>query len=489
METARIESILQKECRISKDRLLIVGVSGGPDSLCLLGVLQELGFQVAVAHFDHRLRPDSSADAARVRSLAVKRGLDAVTGEGDVRAMASAEHLSLEEAARIARYRFLFQTARERQAQAVAVAHTADDQVETVLMHLLRGSGLAGLKGMQPCSRLAEFDERIPLVRPLLETWREETVDYCRSHHLDAVIDPTNADRTFFRNRLRHELIPNLQTYNPRVKEGVLRMARSLAGDYDLTQQLVGEAFQKSLREHGAGHLVFDGETFRALHPGLAHGAIRMAIGALRPALRDIDFASIERAWAFIQAPPATRHIDLVDGVDLEEEGGRVIFREHAARLPDAAWPQIAPGETIELPIPGEIQLAHGWRLAAAAPGPAPVSWEAEKDPTCAWLDGARLGSSLAVRAPHPGDRFAPLGMGGKTVKLSDFFINTKLPHRVRGGWPLVYAGEELAWVAGLRSSDVLRVRAESANAVRLSLFREGESGEKNGFRSFTEPS
>jgi tRNA(Ile)-lysidine synthase len=475
MDEQRIESILQKECGIGKDRTLVVGVSGGPDSLCLLGVLHELGYPLLVAHFDHRLRPDSGEDARRVASIAADYGLEVAIGAGDVRALAAAAKLSLEEAARLARYRFLFATARERQAQAVAVAHTADDQVETVLMHLLRGSGLAGLKGMQPCSRLAEFDAHIPLVRPLLETWREETVAYCQVHGLAPTIDPTNADLAFFRNRLRHELIPTLQQYNPRVKEGVLRMARTLAGDYAVLDQAAAEAFEGSLRERGAGYLAFDRAALCALPEGLARGVIRRAVGVLRPALRDIDFAPIERAWEFIQAPPATRHADLVDGLDLDLEGERVILREHAAGLPALAWPQIEVGKALELPVPGELRLADGWRLAAdLEPAGSAQPWKDERDPNHAWLDGALAGEVLFVRTRRPGDRFAPLGMDGKTVKLSDLFVNLKAPRRARDGWPLVCAGETVVWVAGLRMSDTYRVRPGTDRVIRLSLRKEG---------------
>jgi tRNA(Ile)-lysidine synthase len=476
METARIEFILQKECGFSKDRTLVVGVSGGPDSLCLLGVLQDLGYPLVAAHFDHRLRPDSDTDARLVAAHAEARGLPFVTDGLDVREMASVQHLSLEEAARVARYRFLFRTARERQAQAVAVAHTADDQVETVLMHLLRGSGLAGLKGMLPCSLLPEFDAAIPLARPLLETWREATVGYCREHGLTPIIDPTNADRTFFRNRLRHELVPNLQTYNPRVKEIVLRMARSLAGDYAFLQQAAGEAFDNGLLERGAGYLVFDRAALLSLPEGLARGVIRLGIAALRPALRDIDFAAVERAWDFVQSPPATRHVDLVDGLDLEQEGDRIILREHAARLPEGAWPQLAPGEEIALAVPGEIRLGNGWRLAAveaAHPDLDALVKETAAAPYHAWLDAGRVQLPFRVRARRPGDRFAPLGLDGHQVKLSDFFVNAKLPRRARDGWPLVFSGGELAWVPGFRPAESACVRPETRGAIHLVLERE----------------
>ena len=153
-----ISSILREECGLVKDRFVIAGVSGGPDSLCLMNVLRESGYRVIVAHFNHKLRPDSDADANTVEQTAGRLNLKSVIENGDVRAFAEAEKMSIEEAARILRYRFLMQQARRFNAQAVAVGHTADDQVETVLMHFLRWAGLSGLKGMTHRTILKTFD-------------------------------------------------------------------------------------------------------------------------------------------------------------------------------------------------------------------------------------------------------------------------------------------------------------------------------------------
>ncbi|HEY3344048.1 MAG TPA: tRNA lysidine(34) synthetase TilS [Anaerolineaceae bacterium] len=453
-----------------------MGISGGPDSLCMLGVLQELGCRLVVAHFDHQLRPESGADAAVVRRTADTYGLPFALGTADVRAMAHAQHLSIEEAARKARYQFLFQTARESASQAVSVAHTADDQVETVLMHLLRGSGLAGLKGMRPCSLAAEFDADIPLVRPLLYTWREETLSYCQEHALEPLFDPSNADTTFFRNRLRHELIPSLQTYNPQVKDLLLRTAETLAGDYSELQSAARYVFEGSLRERAAGYLVFEAGAWQELPIGMARSVIRLAIGELRPGLRDVDFAAVERAVEFVQSPPATRHVDLVAGLDLECAAGMIILREHAAQLSDVEWPQLLPGDNLELAVPGRVRLAHGWWLSAETETVKPAgmpAWGEETGARQTWMDAALVGDLLHIRARRPGDRFTPLGLDGHTVKLSDYFINVKLPRRARDGWPLVYAGDELAWVPGYRSSELFRVGEETRVLVKIRLSKD----------------
>ncbi|MBK8615583.1 MAG: tRNA lysidine(34) synthetase TilS [Anaerolineales bacterium] len=227
-----IETILRDECGLVKDRLIIVGVSGGPDSLCLMETLRLAGYSILVAHFDHQLRMESGQDARMVEKTAARLMLGCIIDGTDVRTYADQEKLSLEEAARNLRYRFMFNLARERNAQAVAVGHTADDQVETVLMHFLRGSAINGLKGMSHRSIIKSFDANIPIVRPLLNMWREETVVYCASNGLRPHYDSSNDSLNFQRNRIRHLLIPNLESYNPKFREAILRMSQSLKGDY-----------------------------------------------------------------------------------------------------------------------------------------------------------------------------------------------------------------------------------------------------------------
>src|SRR5512134_2541191 len=255
-----IQSILQDQCGLRRDQPVVVGVSGGPDSLCLMSVLRKTGYRVIVAHFNHKLRLDADADANVVEQTAARLNLVSVIESGDVRAYADQEKLSIEEAARNMRYFFLMEQARRFKAQAVAVGHTADDQVETVLMHFIRGAGLAGLKGMSYRTILPMFDPEIPIVRPLLDTWREETVVYCAANGFRPRHDPSNASLDFFRNRLRHLLIPTLESYNPRFREVVWRTSQSLASDYEILSHVLDEAWNACVVQEHAGFIVFDSD-------------------------------------------------------------------------------------------------------------------------------------------------------------------------------------------------------------------------------------
>lgn len=483
MKLEQLAEIAQKDCEIAPDAPLIVGVSGGPDSLCLLDGLFRLGFSVVAAHFDHALRPDSAQDAESMREAARRMGVPFVTDRQDAAAFARQERMTLEEAARALRYRFLFACARQIQAQAVAVGHTADDQVETVLMHLLRGAGLAGLAGMAYRVVLPDWDDRIPLARPLLPFWREETLAYCQERGLSPIFDPTNQDTAFFRNRLRHELIPYLETYNPQARKALWRTARILAGEAEVVRSALREALEGAVTTRQQDRLALDRGRFQSLEPGLRRGVLRAAAvellagetGTARVDLlfaRDVDFEAVERALGWIDMPGSGR-IDLVQGLRLAVEGERIwLFRAEALE-PAGEWPQLLR-DVSDLPVPGAVELGSGWRLSAdwREGADIPSAFPADHSPWEAWLDADSLPGPLGLRRSQPGDRFQPLGMDGRSLKLSDFWINEKLPRRARQGYPLLVCGDALVWVPGFRPAHPFRIRERTRRALYMRLER-----------------
>ncbi len=469
MELEIIQKILQEDCALGLDRPLLVGVSGGADSLCLLDVLHQLGYPLIVAHFDHGLRPESAADAEQVQGEAEARGLPFVTDRQDVAALARAESFSIEEAARVARYGFLFEQARQHGAQGIAVAHTADDQVETVLMHLLRGAGLAGLKGMTYRVIHPEWDTEIPLLRPLLGIWRSEIESWCAAHDLQPLHDPSNADTTYFRNRLRHELIPYLSAYNPQIKDVVRRMSQSLAGDHEVLQLAIDDAWLLVCLRQGDDFVELSAETLRRYPRGMQRSLVRRAIACLRPVLRDIDFDSVERALAFIAHPTDSGQMDLIAHLVMWAEKGHIFLAERDAKLIDPGWPQMPPEMEMALAVPGEVKFGN-WRLRASLLEDIDVDQltGAMQDPWQAWLDADLLTLPLVLRTRRPGDRFRPLGMDGHSMKLSDFWVNEGLNRRAREGWPLVCSGGEIASVPGFRPAHSFRLTADTQRAVHL---------------------
>jgi tRNA(Ile)-lysidine synthase len=475
-----LKQILQDECQLNLDHPIVVGVSGGPDSLCAMDVLDRSGYLVIVAHFNHKLRSEADADAVTIQLLANQRDLRFMLGEGEVGERAEQEKESIEEAARNERYRFLFDCAEEVGAQAVVVGHSADDQVETVLMHLLRGAGMNGLSGMGARSLPNAWSDHIPLVRPLLGVWRKQILVYCRERGFDPLIDVSNQDITFFRNRLRHELIPYLESYNPAIRKLIWRTAKVMRGEMELVDQLVDAAWEDCLLAQGAGYIALDTQCCSQHPVSVQRHIIRRGISFLRPGLRDISFTAVERGVDYLQSAKPYAEIDLISGLKLLTDPGKIWIAEWEAEIPTAEWPQVAEQETT-LEIGGKVKLQAGWHLSAKKVSVAILeeqkSWES-LDTHKVWVDLNQIQLPMLVRARREGDRLQPFGMDGHSLKLSDFMINEKLPRRARGGWPLVCSGEQIVWLCGYRSAHPFRITTTTTEAVELNLVQTDEEVE-----------
>ena len=473
-----IPAILRDQCKLSLDQPIVVGVSGGPDSLCLMNILRTAGYHVIVAHFNHKLRPDSDTDANIVEQTAARLNLVSVIESGDVRAYADKEKQSIEEAARLMRYRFLMQQAHRVQAQAVAVGHTADDQVETVLMHFIRGAGLVGLKGMSYRTVINMFDPEIPIVRPLLDIWREETVVYCASHGFRPRHDPSNASLDFFRNRLRHLLIPTLESYNPRFREIIWRTSRSLAGDYEILSHVLEEAWKVCVVQESQGFVTFDSAVLTQYGVGLQRNLIQHAMQRVHPDELDVSYATLERAANFITDRAGNRRVrmDLVGGIHLLREGSLIYVVAGNVTLPIERWPQIPEDRaTIPLKVPSQVRLSGGWRLNCERwniPSLALEQARSNDNPFQVWVDAKGIDDALELRVRQDGDRFEPLGMDGHEMKISDFFINVKLPQRARDRWPLLCVGEKVVWVPGYRPAHLFRLTDSTRQVLYFSMIR-----------------
>jgi len=476
MPIHEIDRLLIQECQLSKDRPILVGVSGGPDSVCLLDILHQSGYPMVAAHLNHMYRVESEEDEKRVEKLAAQLGIAWVVERVDVPGFARSQGLSFEEAARIVRYRFLFKAAREVSAQAVAVGHTADDQVETILLHLVRGTGMEGLAGMRVMNAFHEWDAKIPLIRPLLSVWKEETRKYCQERGLDPVEDQSNQERIFLRNRIRHEMIPYLEEYNPRFRQAVWRMAQAVAGDRQVIEAAEQAAWEQVFCSSQPDRVVLSQEAFLKFPPGLQRRIIRRAFGWLRPGLREVDFASVERAIRFVSNPPRSGEGDLILGIRVVTDQNQLTLATWDAILIDADAPLLFAPEQVWLGIPGSVELGSGWRITShllhLEPGEVADEVRQNDDPLTAWLDASSLVFPLSVRRRMPGDRFEPLGMGGHSLKLSDFMVNVKLPKTLRDQWPLVCSQGKIAWVAGYRIGDRFRVTETSAEVACLRLIQ-----------------
>ena len=463
---------LREDCHFDPALPLVVGVSGGADSLSLAHCLYKQGLKIIVGHFDHNLRPSSGREAAQISGLMAEWGLPVEVGKGAVREVAEQKRVGVEEAARICRYEFLLGLAESRKAQAVVVAHTADDQVETVLMHFLRGAGVEGLSGMRQVNFLNSIHAGIPIFRPMLNVFKSEVLAYCQEQHLDFVTDETNQDRSFFRNRLRLEVIPALEAVNPAFKNVVLRNAEAVRFDREILEHLQDQAFANCLQPSAhQGYLTLDRKKFLSLSEGLQRRVILQTASSLRPDARDFGLIAVKRALKGIQE--FTPRLEFTDGLQIWVE--EAVF--HVTPLgtePELThWPQLPQRQSFALRVGGKMELKNGWSLEAKRIDRQTyhaIPEDQRIDPLHAFLNPADLESPLQVRPANPGERWSPLGMGLKHQKLSDFYINNKIPRSARGLWPLVLSGGSIVWVAGLRIAQAWRLQGDEAEVLHLQL-------------------
>jgi tRNA(Ile)-lysidine synthase len=325
----QVRTTLRRHAMLTGGETVVVAVSGGPDSMALLHLLvrlrDELGVRLWVGHVDHRLHRASTAHAAFVRRMAAAWGVPVSVRRVDVEAYRRRHRVTLEEAARALRYRALAQVARRCGASIIATAHTADDQVETVLLWLLRGAGIDRLAGMPPVRPLGE----VRVIRPLLDLWRHEVIGYLAAERIPYRADPTNRSRRPLRNRIRADLLPHLAGYNPGIKAVLRRLAVQAADDAALLDHLAREAAERALRRRG-GCVTVDVRQFAALPPSLQRRVAYRALAEAGGNIRSLAFVHIERLRELAGDAPPGERADL-PGVRAERTAREIVLAQTRA--------------------------------------------------------------------------------------------------------------------------------------------------------------
>jgi tRNA(Ile)-lysidine synthase len=468
---------------------VLVAVSGGPDSVALLAALHELAPQLAItlaiAHLDHGIRgPDAAAgDAALVRDLAVRFGLACHFGVANARERAASHGISLEVAARQARYAFLRETAASGGYSHIATGHNLDDQAETVLLALVRGTGLGGLGGIRPAVA--------GLVRPLIEVSRAEILDFLAAAGIGFRIDETNADLSYPRNRVRHCLLPLLeQEFNPSIRATLARSAQVVQDEDRFISGHADGLYAACVDRSVPGVLALDREAIRAAPVALARRVLRRAIMAIGASQLDGE-ADVSQ----VPVPqPGSVHIDdllilLAEGrtgavVDLPgkvwaELGYQRLYLRSGRRSPDGDAPAGPDDQIWQLPLSGSLVIAaNGWSLAASRdPGPAAgatgdFAWSTRQTKDrlefTAHLALDKLALPLCVRRRRAGDRIRPHGAPGQR-KLQDLLVDAKVPRRLRDQLPVVCdAGGRVVAVLPVRAGELAVVRPETTMVLVL---------------------
>jgi tRNA(Ile)-lysidine synthase len=497
----KIRTFADKFGLLPRGEPVVVGVSGGPDSLCLLHALMalapEYGLVLHAAHLNHQLRgADSDQDAQFVQELATKWGIPCMVETCDVADYAQREKLAIEEAARQCRYGFLAQVAARVGAATIAVGHNADDQAESVLMHFIRGSGLAGLRGMLPLTRISDYKFQISnfksetrvrvstdildlkLIRPLLEIPRAEIEVYCQQNGIEPRFDRSNLDTTYFRNWLRHTLLPLMETHNPGVDDVLRRTASVAAADYELLHNLMQQAWPRVVRAESERAITFDLAAWRELPLSLRRAMLREAIHRLRRTLRNINFVHVEDALELALRGQTGDRATLPEGLMLTLSYDAFVVASAGHEIPWPDLPLLEPDTALNIEVPGQTFLPNSsWALEAELQSEILNVQFEMADPWEVYLDANALEGSLILRTRQPGDRLAPLGMDGHTKALRDVFIHAKIPQAWRERMPILVSGQRIVWACGVQVAHDARVTSATQRVLHV-RFAKVASGE-----------
>jgi tRNA(Ile)-lysidine synthase len=452
---------------------VIVGVSGGADSVTLLHLLRtlgaELGFNVVVAHLNHAARgAESDEDARFVESLAAELNLEYVTDKLRPEDIRTAKRKSPEAAWRELRCKFLHDAARARNATRVALGHNADDQAETILLRLIRGSSPTGILGMDSIYGM--------VMRPLLTVTRAEIEEYCRANDLKFRTDSSNADIRFPRNRVRHRLIPYLgNEFNPRVRENIFRFAEMLRADVDFIETIADAALAEAIVSRTNDRVILRSESLDLPEPLLSRVLRNAALRILGTDGWRLDASHIEAMMNIVQTPGAGRAAALPCSLRLLKKYESVVIERLSATDSETA----ADSATLE----AAILIFNG----AAAPDGFPFEFDmsivdlhspsdktadeivseikSNRDPMTAYFDRDLLKDSLRIRYWEQGDSFQPLGMDGEKL-LSDFFTDARIDRSERAAIPLLLNGPDIIWVAGRRGSHKYRITGNTRKVL-----------------------
>jgi tRNA(Ile)-lysidine synthase len=442
---------------------LVVGVSGGVDSMVLLHLLyslcQEFSLSLIVAHVNHGLRlKEAEEEAALVQRESDRLGLPFEYGHFNVKEFQKAGGYSLQDGARRIRFHFFNSLLKKYGANKIALGQNADDQVETVLLRLIRGAGLKGLKGILPIR-----EGRI--IRPLLEVWREEIESLAKEKAIPYLLDSSNLKGLYLRNRVRLHLIPLIgKEYQPGFKEAILRTSAILRGEDDYLERGADEAYRRIVRETKEG-LFFHFPDYQSLHEAIQPRVVRMMLRRINGEDRLVENeedAEAHLVFKKLQHSPPSFLFDFAQGILIEKRYDEVFLGKGRIRVvPPFEVEVLAPGRTFIEQIGKEVAIEETRRDEKLQ--------YLNEPSTTAFLDYQRLQFPLTIRNFRPGDRFVPLGAGG-SQKLKEFFIDHKIPRFERPKIPLLLSGEKITWVAGYRIDERFKVTDRTEKVLKVMI-------------------
>jgi len=456
IEDKVLNTIRDRNMLSSGDKV-VVAFSGGIDSTALIYILNSLSRKLKIklfaAHLNHQIRgKDADGDALFVKRTSDKLGIPCFVEKFDVPGFARQEKLNLEDAARRIRYEFLERIAAKTGSNRIALAHTADDNIETFLMRLIRGTGMKGLEGIPPV--------RDKIIRPMIELYRSEIEQYLSSKKITARIDKSNYETKYLRNRVRRNLIPALESYNPNIRGSLIRAISAANTIQDFVESKAKDAFKNVVSLKTNDEIRIDIKEFLKTDPMLKGEVLRLAIEHVKKDLTDISFVHIDDI--IDQLGKKRAEIDLPGIYAIVNKGMLSISRQRPQKSKPAQFMR-------KLEIPGEIRDESGGLIIEAdIMDSVPLSELHAKNPYQAFLDYDKIAKPLIVRNRREGDAFSPLGLKG-SKKLQDIFVDEKIDIDERDRIPVVEDGSKIVWVVGYRMAEEAKVTPKTKKVVKLS--------------------
>ena len=453
--TGSIIKTINKHSMLKGGETVLVGLSGGPDSVCLLTVLHRIKddfhLTIRAVYVDHNLRPgETPSEIAFCRDFCGKMKVDFRVKSVDVKGYVKTYKLNKQEAARELRYKAFYEAAQETSADKIALAHNADDQAETVFMRLVRGTGPSGLTGI-PAKRGA-------LIRPLIEIERGEIEDFLESEHIRSIIDSSNLQTDYFRNRFRLMIMPELKKMNPGLIQSVNRTVSILQEEERYLGIIVTKTLMKMISRKTERRIELFLSPMEAMDIVILRRVLRRAVNETE-GLKGIGFIHIEDIIRLIKDGKSGDRLYLPKGIRAIKDYSLLVITSEAPR-------QIA---SYELQVPGEVAIVGAGVVIKA-------SYEEEAGDfgdgkTTVVLDAADMHVPLKIKPRKQGDWFYPYGFG-KRKKLQDFFVDEKVARDERDSIPLVRSGDDIVWVAGYRADNRFRVSGNTKKFLRLVIVK-----------------
>lgn len=461
----KVKKTIDKYSMLDRGDKVVVAVSGGPDSVALLYLLKEIEkeceLKLFVAHLNHKLRgKESDKDQEFVSGLAKKLGLKFYHKSLDVRKSAKRKKLSLEEGARVARYDYFNQIADRVKAQKVALGHNGDDQAETVLMRLIRGSGSLGLSGIPP--------KKGRLIRPLIEVKRDQIENFLRNRKINSRTDSSNLKAFFLRNKLRLKLLPLIQKeYNPKIKEVLSRTALLLSDEERYLRKKALDIYKECLSEKSHTEIVLDLKRFFNYDISLKRIVIRVCVEMLLGSLKKIGYKPTERLLDLVEREKTGKKIDFGKELFAYLSDEHLCFYKKEKRKTKSYVfnpPEEKKLRSLDLKVKSRILKSFSLE-----------DIEKNKDFYQAFLDYDKLKSPLNFRSRKDGDKFKPLGMKGEK-NLADFLIDKKVPPYKRDRVLLLISDEKIAWVVGYRIAEDFKITPKTKRALKIKIEKDGKN-------------